>query len=180
MRLFHFSEDGDIQRFPPRRVVVPTQRAAGREWLNDPLVWAIDESHQRLYLFPRDCPRIVLWAQESTTASDKATWLGDLELGFEALALAESAWLPKIRAATMFRYEFSPESFESLNDAGMWVSRSEVEPFDVKRLDDLIVELEESRTQLRFVESLQSYRAAWESSVHVSGIRLRNATSWVG
>lgn len=44
-QLFHFSEDGDIQRFGPKRVQVPSTRAPGREWLNGPLVWAIARSH---------------------------------------------------------------------------------------------------------------------------------------
>lgn len=60
MRLFHFSEEPDIGHFEPRPVRTPAARRAGQEWLNGPLVWAIDEDHQRLYLFPRECPRIVL------------------------------------------------------------------------------------------------------------------------
>ncbi|HMG50328.1 MAG TPA: hypothetical protein VK597_07005, partial [Inquilinus sp.] len=61
MRLFHFSDDPAIERFEPRPVRVPSARPAGREWLNGPLVWAIDDAHQMLYLFPRDCPRILAW-----------------------------------------------------------------------------------------------------------------------
>jgi|ERR1035437_264431 hypothetical protein len=75
MRLFHFSEDPAIAKFDPRPVQVASDRPAGREWLNGPLVWAIEESHQRLYLFPRDCPRILLWATPKTTAEDVARWL---------------------------------------------------------------------------------------------------------
>ena len=43
MRLFHFSDDPDISEFVPRPVLIPSQRPAGREWLNGPLVWAIEE-----------------------------------------------------------------------------------------------------------------------------------------
>ena len=66
MRLFHFSDDPAIARFEPRAVLVPSPRAPGREWLNGPLVWAIDEPHQPMYLFPRDCPRILLWPRPET------------------------------------------------------------------------------------------------------------------
>jgi hypothetical protein len=52
MRLFHFSEDAEIISFKPRVIAVSTQRRNGEDWLNDPLVWAIDERHQFLYLFP--------------------------------------------------------------------------------------------------------------------------------
>ena len=54
MRLFHYSEDPSIVVFEPRPVRVPAARRAGFEWLNGPLVWAIDEPHSILYLFPRE------------------------------------------------------------------------------------------------------------------------------
>ena len=57
-RLYHFSDDPSITRFVPRPVLVPATRPPGSDWLNGPLVWAIDEWHQPMYLFPRDCPRI--------------------------------------------------------------------------------------------------------------------------
>ncbi len=40
MRLFHFSEENNIEVFMPRQVEVATPRAQGQEWLNGPLVWA--------------------------------------------------------------------------------------------------------------------------------------------
>lgn len=67
MRLFHFSEDPTIVTFAPRAVVVPSRRSPGKEWLNGPLVWAIQESLDFMYLFPRDCPRILTWAIDETT-----------------------------------------------------------------------------------------------------------------
>jgi len=50
-RLFHFSEDDSIETFEPRPVEVPSDRAAGQEWLNGPLVWAVEENFQATYLF---------------------------------------------------------------------------------------------------------------------------------
>ena len=78
MRLFHFSDDPDIAQFEPRPVRVPVERPAGREWLNGPLVWAIDDWHQPLYLFPRECPRILLWPTSRTTKQDRLRWMGDI------------------------------------------------------------------------------------------------------
>jgi hypothetical protein len=46
VRLFHFSEEPSIKVFTPRAVAVPVRRAEGREWLNGPLVWAIEESRK--------------------------------------------------------------------------------------------------------------------------------------
>jgi hypothetical protein len=54
MRLFHFSDDPEIVRFVPRPIRTLVERPAGLKWLNGPLVWAIDEPHEPMYLFPRD------------------------------------------------------------------------------------------------------------------------------
>lgn len=77
MRLFHFSEAPDITRFTPRPVTVPSERPPGRDWLNGPLVWAIDEARAFLYLFPRACPRIVIWSTADTSPEDRRQWLGE-------------------------------------------------------------------------------------------------------
>ncbi|MFB2603077.1 DUF6886 family protein, partial [Rhizobium phaseoli] len=71
MRLFHFSDDPDIPVFEPRPVLIPTVRPVGREWLNGPLVWAIDGDHDFMYLFPRDCPRILIWAKPETPETER-------------------------------------------------------------------------------------------------------------
>ena len=78
LRLFHFSELDSIDVFKPRSVRVPEPRPAGCEWLNGPLVWAIDEWHQPMYLFPRDCPRILLWRQTGTTEEDESEFVGEI------------------------------------------------------------------------------------------------------
>src|SRR5580765_2542888 len=109
MRLFHFSEDPAISKFIPRPVQAASDRPAGREWLNSPLVWAIEESHQRMYLFPRECPRILLWATPKTTEADAAQWLEGKPK--QALAIIESAWLERLQLAKTTRYELPTASF---------------------------------------------------------------------
>ena len=42
MRLFHFSDDPDFGVFEPRPPRILPERRAGEDWLNGPLVWAID------------------------------------------------------------------------------------------------------------------------------------------
>ena len=91
MRLFHFSDDPDIAIFEPRPVRVPAQRRVGEEWLNGPLVWAIDAWHQPMYLFPRECPRILLWPTPQTTDDDRRIWWGDSSA--RIIANIERAWL---------------------------------------------------------------------------------------
>jgi hypothetical protein len=178
MRLFHFSEDGDIRQFHPRPVCKPALRPPGQEWLNGPLVWAIDQDHQRLYLFPRECPRIVIWAHEGSTAQDQDRWLGALPAHRQAVAYVETAWAARLQSACIHRYEMPQQSFESIEDAGMFVSHQSVLPLRSDLLTDLPRALAECGTQLRVVDSLLPLRDVWDSSLHASGIRLRNAAGW--
>lgn len=178
MRLFHFSDDGDIARFVPRPVRVPAVRPPGRDWLNGPLVWAIDEARQPLYLFPRDCPRILLYPTPTTTPEDLALWWG--ERTCRMIAHIEWVWFERFRTARLYRYELPVNAFEDLNDTGMWVARREVEPFGVEILDDLPAALAEQGVELRLMERLVALRDVWDTSLHASGIRLRNAAGWNG
>ena len=176
MRLFHFSDDAPITRFEPRAVRVASQRAPGREWLNGPLVWAIDDAHQAMYLFPRDCPRILLWPTARTTAADRALWFSDPAP--RMIAYIEAAWLGALNATTLYRYDMPTAAFECLGDAGMWVSRAPVEPLGVEPVRDLPRMLRDCEVELRVMETLGPLRNVWSTSLHASGIRLRNAVGW--
>jgi hypothetical protein len=176
MRLFHFSEDPSIALFAPRPVRVAAPRRAGWEWLNGPLVWAIDAPHSMLYLFPRDCPRILLWPKPDSTDEDRRKWMG--ETSARAVAFVEAAWLERLKAATVHRYDLAAETFEDIGDAGMWVSRKAVQPSAVDALTGLDRHLAEADVELRVLETLTPLRSVWDSTLHASGIRLRNAQGW--
>ena len=173
MQLFHFSEDPGIVRFTPRPVRVSSERAAGMDWLNGPLVWAIDAARQPMYLFPRDCPRILLWPTPQTTAADRARWLGDSTA--RVVAHIEAPWAAAHAAGAIHRYALPAAPFEDLGDSGMWVSHETVEPLDLTTIADLPAELAAQGAELRVVESLMPLRAARGSSLGFNGIRLRNA-----
>jgi ribosomal protein S18 acetylase RimI-like enzyme len=175
-RLFHFSDDPDIARFEPRPVAVPSERAPGREWLNGPLVWAIEDARQSLYLFPRECPRILLWPTETARAEDRAAWWGTRTC--RAIAHVEWDWFERLKTGAIWRYELPVATFEDLNDAGMWVSREAVTPIDVVRIDDLPGALRSEDVELRVMDSLLPLKRVWETSLHASGVRLRNAAGW--
>jgi len=172
--LFNFSEDPGIAQFIPRPLQVASDRPVGREWLNSPLVRAIEESHQRLYLFPRECPRMLLWATPKTTAADAAQWLEGNPR--QPLAIIERAWLERLQLAKITRFEMPVAMFTDTQDAGMRVSRTAVNPLDKGTLTNLPAQLAESGTELRVVESLLPWQHV--SSVHASGIRLRNPKDW--
>lgn len=174
MRLFHFSHDGGIERFDPRPVATPAPRPPGRDWLNGPLVWAISDERRAMYTFPRECPRILLWATPRTTPQDRDRWLGEAQI----LALVEEAWMDRLAAADIWRYGMPPETFQDLDDAGMWVSADPVRPDPPERLTDLPARLAEAGATLAAVPSLTAWRGVWDTTLHASGIRLRNARDW--
>lgn len=176
MKLYHFSESEGINRFIPRPVAVPSIRPRGQDWLNGPLVWAIDDAHEPLYLFPRECPRVLIWPTAETSPGDRRDWFPDT--GARMLAYAEEAWWARIRSTALFRYELPPQGFEDLHDAGMWVTRHPVLPLKVEPISDLPAALHANGVELRLVPSLSSVRGVWSSSLHASGIRLRNAMDW--
>lgn len=174
MRLYHFSEDPEIATFIPRPVRVPSLRVPGMEWLNGPLVWAIEDQFDFLYHFPRECPRIVIWARNDTSPADTATWLGP----HRAAAYIERAWLERCAETTLYRYTMPPGPFESLNEAGMHVSRVQVVPSACVQLTGLPKTFAPRGVELRVVDSLVPLRDLWSTTLHTSGIRLRNAVMW--
>lgn len=176
MRLFHFSENPDIDVFIPRPVRVPVERPSGMEWLNGPLVWAIDDEHQPMYLFPRERPRILLWATPTTSAEDYDHWWQGSNSNI--LAYIEEAWFEQVKNATIYRYEMPFPPFEAINDAGMWIAKTAVKPLRLDALSSLLEEHRAHDVELRVVENLLPLKGVWRSSLHASGIRLRNAQHW--
>jgi hypothetical protein len=170
MRLFHFSHDPAITVFEPRPARIASDRPPGREWLNGPLVWAIDENNDFMYLFPRDCPRILIWATPETSDEDRRL-LGD----WRGAAYIERGWLARLGAEAINRYDMPIDGFEDLQDAGMWVSRRTVLPLGRTVLSGLDREFAPRGIELRVVDSLTPLKALRDSTLHVSGIRLRNA-----
>lgn len=106
VKLLRFSDDPAITMLEPRPVRVPPTRLPGREWLNGPLVRATDEPHAILYLFPRDCPRVVVWPTPHTTAEDRATWMGPTPA--RAVAYVEAAWMGCLRCGGSGRCRNGP------------------------------------------------------------------------
>lgn len=176
-QLFHFSEDPEIRVFIPRAVRVGIERGPERAWLNGPLVWAIDAAHSLLYLFPRDCPRIVIWPTATTTPEDRQAWFGDV--AGRAVAYVEEAWAERIASGTIQRYRMPFESFEPAGDPGTWVSRRTVVPDGRETLGDLPAALAAEGVTLRILPRLTPLAPIWRSSLHASGLRLRNAQDWV-
>lgn len=169
VRLFHFSEDPGIRLFVPRtpehRPDVPS------------MVWSVDDQRAWTYLFPRECPRVLLWPTTETTVSDLERWFGGR--ADARIACIEWAWLERLRVTTLYRYEMDPRSFSPLeDDPWMWVSVATETPLSVEPVGDLVAAVGAENVELRLMPSLAPLHGAWEHSFHFSGIRLRNAGGW--
>jgi hypothetical protein len=66
--VLHFSEDPTITYF------VPHVAASAR--VPDAYVWAVDAQRSPAYWFPRQCPRVLVWAGARSTSSDVARIIG--------------------------------------------------------------------------------------------------------
>ena len=176
-RLYHFSDDPTIAAFEPQPVRVPSEREPGMEWLNEPLVWAVDEQRQACYCFPRDCPRIMLWLTPETTSEDRERWWGRRD----ALMIAhiERSWFEAVTSSPLYRYELPPETFEAVgNQTWVQVSRERVVPLGIEAILDPPAELRRLGVELRVMESLLPLKGVWDTSLHASGFRMRNARDW--
>jgi hypothetical protein len=117
----------------------------------------------------------LLWPLASTSDADRERFI---EPGARIVAYVEERWLPALAAARLCRYELPTESFEPLDDAGMWVSRCGVRPVAAETLSDLPRQLAERGVVLKALDTLTTSRGVWDTTLHASGIRLRNAQGW--
>ena len=60
----------------------------------------------------------------------------------------------------------------------MWVSRAAVRPLRRTKIGDLASELSAAGVELRTLPNLTPLKDVWNTSLHASGIRLRNAVNW--
>src|SRR5687767_167072 len=161
MKLFHVSEEPDIQVFEPRKV----------EARGESLVWAIDGEHLRNYLLPRDCPRVTFSAGHGTSAADRERFLGSSA----AVVAIEAGWLERMRSCRLFCYHLPGDTFECIDTtAGYLVSRIAVTPLHVELIEDPVSAIRQRGVELRVLPNLWSLRnAVIESTVEFSIIRWR-------
>ena len=118
----------------------------------------------------------MLWTTPETTTEDHDYWWQGSRS--KVLAYTEKAWLGRVQRETIYRYEMPSLTFEDLDDAGMWVSKVAVKPSRLEALSNLPKEHQAYDVELRVLENLLPLKEVWNSSLHASGIRLRNAQRW--
>ncbi len=168
-RIFHISEDGEIELFKPR--VSPSRF----EKLDKNVVFGISERLLHNYLLPRNCPRVTYYASETISEEDKAAYLHSSEF----VIAIEFRWFPIIRETTLYCYEFDESSFALLDVcAGYHVSYEAVKPIGVRRIEDIFEELSlRKNLELRMLSNLWPLaHIISRSSLNFSLIRMLNAT----
>jgi hypothetical protein len=166
--VFHYSEDPAISRFVPH---VPATNPA-----QPPSVWAIDARHAPLYWFPRDCPRVTVWANDET---QHALLRERFVTAARRVQAAPLEWLDRIRGCVLYEYELDATSFVSWSEAeGQWVAHESVVPLAVRAVGDLLARHVDAGVELRLVPDLAPLRAAViTSGFPFSIVRYRNTQS---
>lgn len=153
MRLFHVSEEANIEVFVPR---IPTRADLGK---SKGLVWALNERCLPNFLTPRDCPRVAYHATGKTTQEDVARFFSSSSRHCVAI---ENAWYERMANARLYVYEFDTANFYRQNSnfklqdevAGYYVSEQTEMPVSVTRLDDLFGELFKRNVEVRVLDNL--------------------------
>jgi hypothetical protein len=164
--VYHFSEDRSIRRFAPH--VPPTNPG------HPAAVWAIDADHAPLYWFPRDCPRISVWARDGAQCAVLAE-----RFGTEATRICafETGWFERVRTTRLYRYAFDAAPFRPWDLAdGQYIATEAVRPERVDELDDLLALHAAADVELRVTPLLGALLdRVLESGLPFSCVRLRNA-----
>jgi len=165
--VLHFSEDPTITRFVPHVAATAKQP--------DPYVWALTAEQAPSYWFPRDCPRIMAWALPETTPADRERILGPG--GGERVHAIEYGWLTRLQTVELFVYRLPAAPFRPFEYYAM-VAEGPVEPLGpAEPVGDLLALHAAAGIQLRLLTNLWPLvDAVQASTLHFSGIRLRNAT----
>jgi hypothetical protein len=147
--VYHYSEQPDIACFEPHVPATnPTMPA---------MVWAIEPAYAPLYWFPRDCPRVTVWAHaDAQRAVLRDRWRAAGTRVHFADA-ADEAWM---RATRVYEYEIAPEPFEPWAEAeGQWVATVPVRPRGVRAMGALVAAHAAAGVELRFDADLPARRA---------------------
>jgi len=169
MKLYHISEEDDIEVFVPR--------VSYREDMDSSVgvVWAVCERALPNFLTPRDCPRVTYHVHKDTLEEDKKRFLSSKEVS-HCVAI-EHRWVEKMRNTTLTIYEFDSKNFELQDEvAGYYISKCTEKPLGKRTVSNLFLALEERQVEVRILPELFSLREQiMESSFHWSMCRMKNA-----
>jgi len=169
MRLFHVSEESNIEVFYPR---IPNRSDLDK---NVGLVWAIDDERLPNFLTPRDCPRVAYHIGRDTTEADKKRFFTSPSI--RHTIIIEHNWFNRMKNTTLYLYEFDVSSFELQDEiAGYYISKIPQVPIAKYQVSDLFSELMKRNVEIRVVDTLWDIAETVKAStLHWSLCRMKNA-----
>lgn len=169
MKLYHISENPDIELFQPR----PSPQAY-KEITGD-IVFAINDKLLHNYLLPRDSPRVTYYRKHDSTQSDIEKFFGGTKA--EYILNVEEAWRERIENTILYLYQLPAERFTLLDEgAGYYISYQAVEPISITPINNLHEQIAARNAELRYLPSLRTIaEEISHSTLQFSIIRLRNS-----
>lgn len=169
MRLFHVSEESDINLFIPR---IPYRKDIDN---SKGLVWAITEKCLPNFLTPRNCPRVTYYSTNKSSIEDKES-LFSLSSCPHVVAI-EYEWFKTMQNTTLYLYEFNTSNFHLQDEiAGYYVSENTEVPINKFIITDLFEELFKRNVELRVINNLcELSDRVKKSSLNWSMCRMGNA-----
>ena len=167
MRLFHVSEEPNIDQFIPR---IPKRDDMDK---SKGLVWSLTEPALPNFLTPRDCPRVGYRVKEDSTQEDIANFFSSSSRHCVAI---ERDWHSRMLETTLYVYEFETANFYMNDCAGFYVSDKIETPISVTKYESLYDELFKRDVEVRILSNLWALgEAVQRSSLQWSLCRMRNA-----
>lgn len=167
MRLFHVSEEPNIDKFIPR---IPYRKELDQ---SKGLVWSLTEPAIPNWLTPRDCPRVGYRVHDETTQDDIAKFFSSSSRHCVAI---EHGWHSRMLETTLYFYEFDIANFYFNDRAGFYVSEQTERPISVTKYENLYEELFKRNVEVRILNNLWELgEAVRNSSLTYSLCRMGNA-----
>ena len=167
MRLFHVSEESDIEEFIPR---IPSREDMDK---SKGLVWSVTEPALPNWLTPRDCPRVGYRAVEESTQDDISKFFSSSSRHCVAI---EHDWYKRMSETTLYIYEFDTKNFYFDDAAGFYVSDQIEIPVSVIKYENLFKELFKRNIEVRILNNLWELGdTVTKSSLKYSLCRMVNA-----
>lgn len=147
MKLFHVSEESDIDIFKPR---IPDRDDLDK---NIGLVWAIDECRLPNFLTPRGCPRVTYHIGANTSKHDVDKFFSSPTV--HHAVIIENKWFKQMKHCKLYLYEFDPTDFILQDEvAGYYVAKTIQIPLQKLEVDDVFSALFNRNVEVRLVDNL--------------------------
>ena len=149
MRLFHISEDSNIEVFRPK---IPNRSDLDK---SIGLVWAIKEEKLSNFLTPRNCPRVGYHMNDKVSDETREKFFSSGESN--SCLIIEDIWVEAVLKTTLYIYEFDVSDFYLQDEAaGYYVSQKTQKPIDKIVIHNILDELMKRNVEVRIVPSLES------------------------